>query len=165
MKTKIPRFFLVLAIIIFSLSFKTTSRAAEPVTSGAIIEATNELRINAGLRPLAPEPRLAAAAQEKIEDIRENKYFAHNSPDGVEVWDFIKDQGYSFRAAGENLAINYTDTNTLINAWLDSPSHKQNLMQAQYRDIGVAVQTVEFDGRSHIIIVQLFGDPPLLAQQ
>lgn len=87
------------------------------------------------------------------------EYFAHISPAGINPWYWIKESQYQYRAAGENLAIGFPTARETVLAWLDSPSHRDNLLNNQYIDIGVAVKAVEINGDNGILVVQMFGLP------
>jgi hypothetical protein len=130
-----------------------------PLDAEAIIARTNVARAQANVGPLTHNPTLDAAAQAKLDDMAAQSYFAHISPTGIQPWDFIIHAGYSYRAAGENLAKGFSDPAALVQAWLNSPAHRQNIVNPGYRDIGVAARRVIIDGRSSIVVVQMFGTP------
>ncbi|NIM47200.1 MAG: hypothetical protein GTN40_03515 [Candidatus Aenigmarchaeota archaeon] len=124
-----------------------------------IIELTNKERGSYVLRELKENPLLNLAAQEKIADMFENNYFLHISPDGEEPWDFISQSGYSYSYAGENLAKGFRKSEDVFYAWMQSPSHKDNILNRNYYDIGVAVASGELNGKTTTLIVQLFAAP------
>lgn len=122
-----------------------------------IIAITNEIRSANKLSSLKANTKLDLAAEEKLNDMAFNEYFAHISPDGVTPWSWIKKAQYQYRVAGENLAIGFTTPEDTLQAWLDSPSHKANLLNPQYQDIGVAVKGVRIEENQGILVVQMFG--------
>ncbi len=126
-----------------------------------VITITNQARGIAGLPPLNTDPKLDLAAEEKLEDMAKNEYFAHVSPSGINPWHWIQDSQYKYSTAGENLAIGFTTAQDTVQAWLNSPSHKANLLNASYQDIGVAVKGVSIDGKEGVLVVQMFGSPHL----
>jgi hypothetical protein len=71
----------------------------------------------------------------------------------------MKEEGYAYKAAGENLAINFTDAKEQQSAWMESKTHRANILNANYREIGVAVVEGKIDGQHSIVTVQLFGTP------
>lgn len=127
------------------------------ITAVAVIKLVNESRKEAGLSPLLENAKLRAAAENKAKDMSSYNYFAHYSPSGKSPWDFIMEQKYDYRYAGENLAIDYTDAKEQHEAWMESPLHRQNILSADYKEIGVAVMPSTIDGRKTIITVQEFG--------
>jgi len=104
---------------------------------------------------------LDAAAKQKAEDMFQNNYFSHFSPTGVSPWYWINKSGYNYHYAGENLAMNFIDSEEVVRAWLNSPGHRENLLNKNYQDIGIAVLPADFSkqGINQPIVVQLFGSP------
>lgn len=127
--------------------------------SREIIRLTNDTRSANNLPPLNPNSKLDLAAEQKLDDMAMKEYFAHVSPEGTTPWFWIRQAQYKYRVAGENLAIGFTTSDDTIRAWLDSPSHKANLLNSQYQDIGVAVKGVEINGSQGLLVVQMFGSP------
>ncbi len=131
--------------------------AASEITAENIIKLTNGSRKEAGLRALSPNQLLTLAAQGKAEDMFTNQYFEHISPDGVTPWYWIKEVGYDYIYAAENLAIDFVTAEGAHNALMKSPGHRQNILCANYKDIGVAVLSGLFGEKISIIIVEEFG--------
>jgi hypothetical protein len=129
------------------------------VTVPDILGNVNAEREKAGLPPLKLNPELANAAQAKAADMFQNQYWAHNSPDGTQPWYFIDQANYSYQTAGENLARNFTQADTMVQAWLNSPTHRANILDSKYTDTGIAVLQGELDGVTTTIVVQMFGQP------
>lgn len=128
-----------------------------------IIALANASRTKAGLTPLSENVTLATAAKNKANDMIKNDYFAHTSPKGVEPWYWIKDAGYQYKAAGENLAINYTDASEQHEAWMKSETHRANIMNTRYQEIGVAVVHGKIAGKDSTVTVEYFGAPLVVA--
>ena len=126
-------------------------------TTSEIIEMTNAKRAENGLAPLAFNEKLSAAASEKANDIYANNYWAHNSPSGKTPWDFITAVDYQYIFAGENLARDFTDADSVVRAWMDSSSHRSNLLDKNFKEIGVAVASGKLGGREGTLVVQMFG--------
>lgn len=129
------------------------------ISSAILIELTNKERTALGLAPLRENPKLDEAAALKANDILEKDYFAHQSPQGVSPWDWFKKVGYNYKFAGENLAIGFIDSEEVIQGWLNSPSHKKNLLSPNYSEIGIAAVKGDFEGGQTVAVVQLFGNP------
>ena len=129
------------------------------VTANVLVDLTNESRLAFNESPLVRNPVLDRAASMKAEDMATVGYFAHNSPSGITPWHWFREAGYSFLYAGENLAINFIDADEVMKAWLQSPTHRANLLNVKFKEIGMAtVSGVYKDGPS-IYVVQMFGTP------
>ncbi len=83
--------------------------------------------------------------------------WAHIAPDGTTPWVFIKNSGYDYLYAGENLARGFTNASDAVNAWMASPTHRENLLSSNYSDVGFAVRSGTLTGSDTILIVQMFG--------
>jgi hypothetical protein len=155
---------LVLVFVKLILPFSTFQLAnitgyLPTLDSREIISATNDARLLEGLSPLEPNFKLDLAAKEKIQDMADNEYFAHISPEGIPPWTWIKNSLYDYIYAGENLAMGFSNSSDVVDAWLGSPSHRANILSNKYDDIGVAVGRVNIDGNDLILVVQMFGTP------
>jgi uncharacterized protein YkwD len=147
-------------IFVVAFLFITFPSTAEfsTVTSNRIIELTNESRQQEGYSVLIRSSKLDASAMAKARHMIENNYFAHDCPnDGTTPWEFFKDADYNYTFAGENLAMNFSEAEEAMQAWLDSPSHRANVMNNNYSEIGVAVLIGEIDGHQTTLVVQHFG--------
>jgi len=130
---------------------------ASDITPEQIVELTNEKRLAKGITSLKINEKLSKAARAKAADMFALNYWAHISPRGVKPWQFITDNGYHYLYAGENLARDFSNSGNVITAWMNSPSHRQNLLSEKYKDIGVAVVDGVLQGQETTLIVQLFG--------
>ena len=130
---------------------------AANIPAEEVVRLTNEKRVANGLPPLEFNPNLAQAAKSKGEHMLNNDYWAHVAPDGTEPWKFFSDIGYRYRYAGENLARDFSDSTSAVDAWMASPTHRDNLMSEKYKDIGIAVVEGDMAGVDTTIIVQFFG--------
>lgn len=122
-----------------------------------LLERTNEKRVAAGLQPLQLDPQLSQAAEEKAHYMFDHNFWAHTAPDGTTPWEFFKRVNYQYLHAGENLAKEFDDSSSVVDAWIASPSHKANLLKPEYRDIGFAVVNGTLNGTETTLVVQLFG--------
>ena len=154
-------FLLVKVVFSFEILILRQSSLFADVSAQRILELTNDLRKQYGLPPLNENPLLKQAAQEKALDMIKNKYFAHFSPSGISPWYFIEKNGYDYHYAGENLAMNFIDSEEVVKAWVNSPTHRQNLLNQNYKEIGIAVLSGDItgDNLSKIVVVQMFGSP------
>ncbi|MDP3998058.1 MAG: CAP domain-containing protein [bacterium] len=122
-----------------------------------LLSFTNQKRVAAGLEPLTLDPQLSQAAAGKAQDMFGKDYWAHNSPDDLTPWVFIKNAGYDYFYAGENLAKNFPNSQGVVDAWMASPGHRTNLLKPEYRDIGFAVVNGKIGGEETTLVVQMFG--------
>lgn len=130
---------------------------ASNITSHQVHEETNRERVKLGLKPLVINEKLNQAALAKAQDMFNQQYWSHNSPSGKEPWFFIQEADYVYQIAGENLARDFANTPDLIAAWMASPSHKANIINPKYQDIGIAVVNGNLQGFETTLVVQLFG--------
>lgn len=137
--------------------FSTSFAQASDITADMVIKLTNKAREKAGVAVLVKNDLLKKAAEKKAQDMINKNYFAHISPEGKSPWDWIQESGYDYRYAGENLAINFTSAEDEQEAWMDSPSHRKNILNPDYEEIGVAVKEGIIDGNKTIVTVQEFG--------
>jgi hypothetical protein len=129
------------------------------ILPAVIVELTNEERGDDAVLPLRRSETLDLAATMKARHMAENRYFAHYSPDGISPWHWFDEAGYSFTYAGENLAVLFTDSEEVVEAWMESPGHKANLLSSDYTEIGVGTAEGVYKGKQTVFIVQLFGTP------
>lgn len=126
-------------------------------TANTIISLTNESRREYSLNSLTSNALLTLAAQNKARDMLAKNYFAHTTPDGKRFWTWIDATGYDYTTAGENLAIDFTTPESAHSALLASPTHKENIINKNYKEIGVAVVTGKMDGQETTVLVEMFG--------
>ncbi len=127
------------------------------ITIDEVVRATNEQRVAAGLKPLSYNEKLADAARRKAANMFEENYWAHVSPSGKSPWVWFQAAGYSYTFAGENLAKDFGDTSRMMSAWMASPTHKDNIVNSKYTEIGLAVVPGSIQGQETMLVVQLFG--------
>lgn len=156
--------FIYLQVLIFATAALYFLRLSAPqilgqvtFSAGQIITLTNEQRVAQGLSALTYNSFLAQGAGAKAADMFANDYWAHNSPSGRTPWSFITEAGYKYIFAGENLARDFNDPQSAVGAWMGSPSHRSNILDKNFREIGVAVSSGKLTGREGILVVQMFG--------
>jgi len=128
-----------------------------------LIELTNKERGKQGLQPVSENEALDKAAALKAQNMFAENYWAHFSPSGKTPWDFILGSGYKFTFAGENLAKNFYSSDDVVSAWMASQTHKDNLLNPKYQNIGIAVVDGVLNGQKTTLIVQMFGTTESLA--
>jgi uncharacterized protein YkwD len=130
---------------------------AAQISVSDVIKFTNEKRAESGLSPVTFNQLLTDAALEKGHYMIDHDFWAHVAPDGTEPWFFFQKHGYKYRYAGENLARDFSNASAAVDAWMASPSHRENMLSPKYKDIGVAVVEGDLAGSDTTIVVQLFG--------
>lgn len=106
-----------------------------------VIKLVNQERTKNGLRPLAPNWELSRVARFKSEDMRDRQYFSHTSPTYGSPFTMIRNFGLSFTAAGENIAAGQSTAQQVMQGWMNSPGHRQNILNPQFTQIGVGYAT------------------------
>jgi hypothetical protein len=159
--------FAFLIVAIFGLTtvnyalLRSGSLAA--VITAVLVDLANEDRNDNSLQGLTINPVLTAAAQAKANDMAEREYFAHVSPDGKNSWYWFREAGYSFLYAGENLAVNFSDSKDVEKAWMNSPTHRANILDGHFTEIGIATAEGSYQGHRTTFVVQMFGTPAAIA--
>jgi len=120
---------------------------------------TNEARASNGVGKLEVSSRLEAVAQLKLADMFQDNYFAHTSPSGVDPWVWFGKANYDYKLAGENLAMSFMSSDEVLKAWLNSESHRKNLLLSDFQEIGIAVGSGMINGQQTVAVVQVFGTP------
>ncbi len=135
--------------------------ASSDYSAAALLTQTNAQRTTQHEKSLVLNPQLHAAAQSKADDMARNNYWSHNSPDGKTPWYFINSAGYNYQVAGENLAYGFSNAADAVAGWMNSPSHKANILNANYQDVGFGVaKSPNYQGHGpETIIVAEYGAP------
>ncbi|WP_342443622.1 CAP domain-containing protein [Lysinibacillus sp. FSL K6-0075] len=102
-----------------------------------VVKLTNAERTKAGLSPLQTDAKLMVAAREKSQDMQTNKYFSHTSPTFGSPFDRMKALGIAYKGAGENIAQGQRSPQEVVQAWMDSPGHRANILNGKFTHIGV----------------------------
>jgi uncharacterized protein YkwD len=146
-----------LFILIGAFLFPTVAFLSD-VTAENILKETNQERIMRGKTPLTHNHLLEKAAAEKAKSIFQSQKFQHDF-DGKKFSSWVKDAGYNYTYVGENLALDFVTSESMLTAWLDSATHKKNLLNERFSEIGIAVVDGTLDGRQTILVVQIFAVP------
>lgn len=120
-------------------------------TSTTVFIATNQARVEHHLPVLASNLKLQTAAQIVANEFARNGSFTHHN-----AWIYLNQTGYRYTYAGQNLARNFTDTPSTVAAWLNSPTHRQNLLSKNFTETGIALST---STNGSIYVVQYFARP------
>src|SRR3989344_8471861 len=165
-------FIYVLLFILLQVGFSIISYTkpgvlgiASNIDQKRLIELTNAERAKQGLSAVSENAALDQAAQMKAQNMFSENYWAHFAPSGKSPWDFIQSAGYRFTYAGENLAKNFYNSDDVVVAWMNSPTHKDNLLNSKYKEIGIAVVDGVLNGQQTTLIVQMFGSSQAPTEQ
>ena len=110
--------------------------ATRDVLRNSVVHLTNVQRVAHGCRALKYNQTLEKAAQRHANDMAKKNYFSHNSKDGTPWWKVIMRAGYK-DPGGQNIARGFSGASGVVKAWLNSPSHRKNIMNCQFRTIGI----------------------------
>lgn len=151
-------------LFLFGLSVSSAyimqaTEIGKEIISKVLIDITNKNRIENSLPILTENKKLYFAASLKAKDMLDNQYFAHESPSGLKPWYFLDIANYDYVYAGENLAINHTENTQTGRAWMDSPLHRKNILDNNFKEIGISAYSGNYEGRDTVFVVQMFGSP------
>ena len=132
---------------------------ASNITPERVLEVTNQKRAESGLTPLTLNGKLNEAAQRKAGDMFAFNYWSHISPSGRSPWSFFQEVGYKYLYAGENLARDFMNSESVVEAWMNSPTHRDNILNSNYKEIGLSVVNGTLNGVETTLVVELFGTP------
>ena len=151
---------LVIAVAFFVPSFKNAALdSISAIYASVLIKLTNRDRVLANVEELRVSPVLERAAQMKADDMANRGYFSHNTPEGETPWYWFDKAGYKYKYAGENLAVNFNESEDVQTAWMNSRGHFLNIINPKYTEIGIATSTGIYKGREAVFVVQMFGTP------
>ena len=135
------------------------------VLPAVLAQLTNEERQEQNLAILTVNPILNKVAEMKALDMATKGYFAHTSPEGKTPWYWLEQVGYKYQYAGENLAINFSDSKDVTNAWMKSPTHKANIVKGNYTEIGTGIASGIYKGRETVFVAQVYANPLILVSR
>lgn len=102
-----------------------------------VLKLTNAERTKAGLSPLTLDTELSKVARIKSQDMKDKNYFSHTSPTYGSPFDMMKTFGISYTSAAENIAQGQTTPKEVVEAWMNSQGHRENILNATYTHIGI----------------------------
>lgn len=156
--------FVVLFLEIFTFLIPTLTHINKNGGMAAVLPSilanlTNDERQTQKLDTLTINPILNNAAELKARDMAEKGYFAHTSPEGKTPWYWLSKVGYQYQYAGENLAINFNDSKDVTDAWMNSPTHRANIVKDKYSEVGTGIATGMYQGKETIFVAQVYANP------
>lgn len=122
-----------------------------------IVELTNGERQKVGLLALQTSDVLSTVATKKAQLMSKGSEFSHTLQDGTTAWELLDEVNYHYVYAGENLAIHFYTNEELVSAWMNSESHKENILNPVYAEIGVGIAKGKWQDYEGYFVVQLFG--------
>lgn len=149
----------LMTIIFKQGNFRDVLGFATNISGDKLYQLTNEQRQKNNLPSLVLNSSLSLAAQKKAENMFQENYWSHYAPDGKTPWDFILGAGYKYEYAGENLAKNFLFSNGVVDAWMNSKTHRDNLLKKEYTEVGFAIVNGTLNGEQTTLVVQEFGKP------
>lgn len=161
----------LLIFVVFSLSLgysvqpkflnNETLAYATNMSSDGLLSSTNSERSANGKGSLGLNGQLTSAAQAKANDMVSRDYWSHTTPDGKQPWYFIDQAGYSYKKAGENLAYGFATSSGAVTGWMNSPSHRDNMLDGDYLDVGfgIANSASYQSSGEQTIVVAMYGNP------
>lgn len=134
---------------------------ATAMSIDGLVNETNQRRDAQHETPLQLSAQLTKAAQAKAQDMVERNYWSHNTPDGHAPWEFINNAGYSYKKAGENLAYGFQDEKNVVSGWMNSPGHRDNMLDVNYREVGFGFAESKnyVDSGPSTVVVAMYGQP------
>lgn len=127
------------------------------ITQDRLISLVNQTRLDHNLPPVSLNTALNETATFKVNDMLANDYFEHTSPAGITPWAWFRKAGYNYAYAGENLAINFSQTDDVFSAWMASPAHRDNILNPNFNEIGLAVKNGPLQDHDATLAVLVFG--------
>jgi uncharacterized protein YkwD len=151
------------------LIIKNAARAMQAsgqvLTPDSIVFYINKERRNVGLEPLFENQALILAAEQKVKNMFSEQYFAHTSPEGEGLVDWVGSK-YEYIAVGENLAMgDFVNEQEIVFAWMNSEKHRASILKSSYVQTGVAIEKGSYKGETLWMVVQIFGIPSSLCPQ
>lgn len=160
----LPMLLVVVAGLVLNASWtvgKNVLGYATNISPSSLLADTNIQRSQNGLGTLTQNSLLAQAAQAKANDMVARNYWSHTNPDGKQPWQFITDSGYSYSAAGENLAYGFDSSDATLAGWMNSPSHRANVLSSAYQEVGFGIANSPNyqDTGEETVVVAMYAKP------
>lgn len=165
----LPLAMILITMLVFSVMWqprthKNVLAYATSMSSSGLLSSTNQQRTSNNRSSLKFNSKLTSAAQAKANDMVKEDYWSHNSPDGKTPWSFINSTGYKYKAAGENLAYGFATSADTVAGWMNSASHKANLLSRNYTEVGFGIANAKNfqDDGEQTVVVAMYGQPQVL---
>lgn len=134
---------------------------ASDINKNSLLKETNKERSSNKLKSFEINDQLVKAAQSKAEDMVKQNYWSHQTPEGKEPWVFIDKTGYKYYKVAENLAYGFSSSNSTVSGWMNSPTHKANILDSSFTDVGFGIaNSTNYQGHGpETIVVAMYGQP------
>lgn len=149
----------LMTIFFRQTNFRNVLGFATDISAEKLYQLTNEQRQKNNLPSLSLNSSLSLAAEKKAENMFQENYWSHYAPDGKTPWDFILGANYKYEYAGENLAKNFLFSQGVVDAWMGSTTHRENILKKEYTEVGYAIVNGVLNGEQTTLVVQMFGTP------
>jgi len=141
-----------------TISTTTTTLVVLTNDEKQMIDTVNGERVKTGLLPLEWCPTLARAAKDHSIDMAQRDFYDHVTPEGLEVWDRARNQGYNYSYVGENIAVGQKSVREVMIDWMNSKGHRENILEESYSHFGYGKATGLHDSvPGYIYWTQNFG--------
>jgi|AntRauTorcE11897_2_1112592.scaffolds.fasta_scaffold00030_81 uncharacterized protein YkwD len=162
----IPIFLLIFSMFAFAFVRSPSSPAnvlafATEMSPDNLLTMTNQRRASSDRQPLQINSKLTEAAQRKAQDMAQRDYWSHTTPDGEQPWVFVDEVEYRYIKAGENLAYGFLTSEQTINGWMNSPSHRDNMLDNSFSEVGFGfANAIDYqDSDAETIVVAMYASP------
>ena len=163
----LPLFISIIASLLLSFwnpSSASTLAYATEISRTGLLSSTNSHRSSNGKASLTLNSQLNNSAQAKANDMVTRNYWSHNTPDGQEPWVFFENAGYSYAKAGENLAYGFATSADTVVGWMNSPTHKANMLDSAFTEVGFGfANSPNFNGDGQQTVVVAHYAKPVVA--
>jgi uncharacterized protein YkwD len=168
LKTYLPYMPMLMTVVIgLAINVLWSSQASQVLgaksdfSATSLLGGTNTERAKEKEAALSIDSQLTSAAQAKATDMVTRDYWSHDTPDGKAPWTFIAAAGYSYQAAGENLAYGFNNASDTITGWMNSKEHRDNILNIAYSQVGFGVASASnYQGKGPaIVVVAMYGEP------
>ncbi|MDB5164073.1 MAG: hypothetical protein JWS12_691 [Candidatus Saccharibacteria bacterium] len=167
-----PLMSIVLAGLFIATPWKTPQQSAQGVLAYAtntsvdgLLQETNNQRASSGQKSLSLNSKLVSAAQAKAADMVAKNYWSHTTPSGQQPWIFVDAAGYRYQKAGENLAYGFTTSSYTVAGWMNSPSHRDNMLDSNFSEVGFGIaNAADYQSTGpETVVVAFYSEPAVLA--
>ncbi len=139
--------------------FNINQPEVKSLNTEEILNIVNQERLQYNLDVLMLNENLQSAAQAKAEYLMTEQIFSHYGKNGEPFSTWIKQNDYQYLRVGENLAISFEDNEKIVQAWLNSETHRKNILNPYYQETGIAISQGLYKNKPTYIVVQIFGQP------
>ncbi len=127
-----------------------------------LLTLTNNLRIERGIAPMSARVPLHVSSDLKATDMADLHYFSHTNPNGYRLSHYLSLAGYNYETAGENLAMGFSSAEEIFSSWVKSPTHYANLIDPDFKEFGVSMESGTYNDLDTVYVAQHFGSPKIV---